>query len=53
MNRVVELLINCYYDKMTVVQAVEFVKRFGVTPSQKKIDQAKEIIKKCTYQDWK
>ena len=48
------LLINCYYDGMTLGEAISFIKRcYQTSPSAKHIADAKQSIKDCTGVDWK
>lgn len=48
-----DYLLSCYFDKMSVKEAVDFVQRgMGVKVSKKVLDQVKKTIKECTGKDW-
>jgi len=48
-----ELLKRCFYDKMTVTEAVKFIeKSYGKKVTEKSIKTAKENIKACSNIDW-
>lgn len=47
------LLINCFYEGMTVAAAVDFITRcYEETPTEKQIAAAKKTIKECNNVDW-
>jgi|GEM_PF-2217953 hypothetical protein len=48
------LLINTYFDGMTLDQAIAFITRcYGKAPTEKQIQEAKQSIKNSTNVDWK
>jgi|APGre2960657404_1045060.scaffolds.fasta_scaffold189011_1 transposase-like protein len=48
------LLINCYYDGMTVSEAKDFIKRnYKEEASEKAINKAKQKILSTTNKEWK
>lgn len=48
-----ELLLNCFYDKMTLGEAVAFVTRMtGKGPTNRSIKAAQNSIKLCTGIEW-
>ena len=50
---ILELLIDCYYEKMTVDQAVEFIKRcYQETPTEDQIKRAKRFVKNIVDEEW-
>ena len=48
------ILINCYYDGMTVSQAKEFIKSVYKYEqvTEKQINNAKKTILNCTNKEW-
>lgn len=47
------LLMNCYYDGMTIKEAIDFIGRcYWEVPTEKQIENAKRIIKDCTNKEW-
>lgn len=49
-----DLLSRCYYDGMTVTEAVDFISRcYGEAPTAKQVEKTQAIIKSCNGQDWK
>lgn len=49
-----DLLLNCYWDGMTLGAAIIFIKRcYSETPSEKHIKAAKKLIKECTGKNWR
>ncbi len=48
-----QLLISCFYDGMSVSEAVAFISRcYQETPTPRQIQNAKKTIKACTGIDW-
>jgi len=48
------LLINCFYDGMTLGEAIIFIKRcYQEAPTEKQIASAQKIIKESAGIDWK
>ena len=53
MKEMVNLLTNCFYDGMTLGEAVSFIKRcYSETPTERHIKAAQKSIKECTGKDW-
>jgi transposase-like protein len=53
-DRMTNLLINCYYDGMTVSEAKDFIKRnYKEEASEKAINKAKQKILSTTNKEWK
>lgn len=45
--------MKCYYDGMTLAQAVNFIERYyNSTPSEKQIEKVKSEIKSCLNKEW-
>ena len=48
------LLKNCYFDGMTIAQAVEFATRvYQEAPTNRQIENVKKSIKESTGIEWK
>ena len=48
-----QLLLNCYWDGMTLANTVEYIARcFGETPTERQISAAKKAVKDSTGKDW-
>ena len=48
------LLMNCYYDKMNLQEAINFISRTtGEAPTEKSIKTAQSKIKKLNNKEWK
>jgi ABC-type multidrug transport system ATPase subunit len=46
--------MNCFFDGMTVEEAVAFISRcYGETPTERQIKNAQKAIKDCTGKEWK
>lgn len=47
------LLMNCYYDGLSIEEAKEFIEKcYHEVPTQKQIENAKKIIKNCENKEW-
>lgn len=48
------LLINCFYDGMTLGQAIAYIERcYTETPTDRQIKLAQNSIKACTGKEWR
>ena len=48
------LLINCYYDGMTVKEAITFITNsYHEEPTEKAIQEARALIRSTTNKNWK
>lgn len=48
------LLMNGFYDGMTVAETLEFLERvYQVKPTEKQVSKAKNQIKEMTGKEWK
>jgi uncharacterized protein YpuA (DUF1002 family) len=49
-----DLLISCYYDRMSLKEAISFVENsYGECPTERQINSAVKSIKDCTNIDWR
>ena len=47
-------LKDCYFDGMTIEQAVDFISRTcGETPTAKQIEKVKKSLASCGLKEWK
>ena len=47
------LLIDCFYNEMTLQEAIEFItSAYREAPSARSIEAAKKSIKACNNIDW-
>lgn len=48
------ILLNCYYDGLTIEQAKEFIRDcYKEEVTEKQIEKAKLIIMNCEKKEWK
>lgn len=53
-NEMTNLLINCWYDGMTIEQAKDFIRRnYQEEVTEKQLNKVKEIIKNQAKKVWK
>jgi len=51
---ILELLIDCYYDGMTIAKAKEFIERcYEETVTEDQIKRAKRYVKNIMDEEWK
>lgn len=48
------LLMNCFYDNMTIAEAADFIIRcYGEEPTERQIKNAQKTIKSTLNVEWK
>ena len=48
-----DLLMNCYYEGMTIEQSIEFITRcYDKAPTEKQLENAKKSIKQFANKEW-
>lgn len=53
-NEMTNLLINCWYDGMTIEQAKDFIRRnYQEEVTEKQLNKVKEIIKNQAKKVWR